>query len=38
MEWTLIRVKLIMEIFKKLEKTGKDELESFLVKLKNKFK
>jgi len=37
--WTLIRIKLIIEGFKKLEKTGmKKELESSLVKLKSKFR
>jgi len=37
--WTLIRIKSIAEIFKKLKKTGiKKELESSLVKLKSEFK
>jgi len=37
--WTLIRIKSIAEIFKKLKKTGiKKELKSSLVKLKSKFR
>jgi len=39
MGWTLIRIKSIVEIFKRIKKTRmKKELESSLIKLKSKFR